>query len=133
MVTKYRFVAGRRGVLRLAGLTVLTGALSSCSLDVFDPDVVTPDDVSDPASLPIAITGVVGDWQAAHDGYARYSGMLVDEFISSGTFPTRVQVDARQIVQPTEKVQFGIGRNRKPRNARVGANTGNSATPALNR
>ncbi len=97
MVTKYRLVGGQRGVTRLAGLAVLAGALSSCGLDVVDPDVITPDDVSDPASLPIAITGVVGDWQLAHEGYARYSGMLVDEFISSGTFPTRVQVDARQM------------------------------------
>ena len=97
MVTKYRLVAGRRGVTRLAGLAVLAGALSSCTLDVFDPDVVTPDDISDPASLPIAITGVVGDWQLAHDGYARYSGMLVDEFISSGTLPARVQVDVRRM------------------------------------
>ena len=90
MLTKNR-LGRRRGGMRVTGIAVLAGALSSCSLDVFDPDVVTPDDVSDPASLPVAIAGVVGDWQLMHTAYARYTGMFVDEFISSGTFPTRVQ------------------------------------------
>ena len=87
----------RRGVARFAGITVLAAVLSSCSLEVNDPDVVTPEDVSDPASLPIAITGVVGDWAFAHGPYTRYAGLLVDDFMHAGTFPSRQQVDTRLV------------------------------------
>ena len=88
----------RRWPARVAGIAVLAGTLSSCNLDVFDPDIVTPEDVSDPASLPIAIAGVVGDFQLMFDDIARYTGMLTDEFILAGTFPTRVQVDTREML-----------------------------------
>jgi hypothetical protein len=81
----------------VAGVAALALALSSCSLDVFDPDVVSPDDVSDPASLPIAVTGAIGDLQFALDDYALYSGLFTDEFLLAGTFPTRQEVDERRI------------------------------------
>ncbi len=81
----------------LVGLAMLAVGLSSCSLDVFDPDVVSPEDVSDPASLPIAVTGAIGDLQFALDDYVLYSGLFTDEFILAGTFPTRQEVDERRI------------------------------------
>ena len=81
----------------VAGVAALALVLSSCSLDVFDPDVVSPDDVSDPASLPIAVTGAIGDLQFALDDYALYSGLFTDEFLLAGTFPTRQEVDERRI------------------------------------
>ncbi len=81
----------------VTGLMALALALSSCSLDVFDPDIVSPDDVSDPASLPIAVAGAIGDLQFAVDDYALYSGLFTDEFILAGTFPTRQEVDERRI------------------------------------
>ena len=65
----------------VTGLAAAVFALSSCSLDVFDPDIVSPEDVSDPASLPIAITGAIGDLQFSLDDYALYSGLFADEFI----------------------------------------------------
>lgn len=88
----------RRIAARAAGIAILAGTLGSCSLDVFDPDIIRPEDVSDPASLPIAIAGVVGDFQLSYDEYTRYTGMFTDEFILAGTFPTRVQVDERKIL-----------------------------------
>ena len=87
----------RPWITRAAGLAVLAGALTSCSLDVFDPTIVTPEDVADPSSIPVLITGLVGDFQLAMDDYVRYTGMFVDEFILSGTFPSRQQVDTRII------------------------------------
>ncbi|MEE8572921.1 MAG: hypothetical protein V3T20_06640 [Gemmatimonadota bacterium] len=80
------------------GIVLLAGTLSACNLEVFDPDIVTPEDVSDPASLPIAIAGVVGDFQLMFDTNARYTGLLTDEFILAGTFPTRLQVDTRDML-----------------------------------
>lgn len=98
----------RRWPARVAGIAVLAGTLSACNLDVFDPDIVTPDDVSDPASLPIAIAGVVGDFQLMYDNYARYSGLFVDEFILAGTFPTRVQIDERKILSDNSTLTGGL-------------------------
>jgi len=83
---------------KVAGIALLAGTLSSCNLEVFDPDIVQPEDVSDPASLPISIAGVVGDFQLMYDDIARYTGLLTDEFILAGTFPTRVQVDQRNML-----------------------------------
>ncbi len=83
---------------RAAGIVLLAGTLTACNLEVFDPDIVQPEDVSDPASLPIAIAGVVGDFQLMYDDIARYTGLLTDEFILAGTFPTRVQVDQRDML-----------------------------------
>jgi hypothetical protein len=82
---------------KVAGIVLLGGTLSSCNLEVFDPDIVQPEDVADPASLPIAIAGVVGDFQLMYDDYARTTGLLVDEFILSGTFPGRAQIDRREM------------------------------------
>ena len=87
----------RGGLARLAAIGVLAGGLTSCGLDVFDPDIVTPEDVADPASIPFAITGVVGDFQEALDNVVRKGGMFTDEFILSGTFPTRVELDTRRV------------------------------------
>lgn len=98
----------RGGLARLATIGVLAGGLTSCGLDVFDPDIVTPEDVADPASIPIAITGIVGDFQEAMDNYVRKSGMLTDEFILAGTFPTRVEVDQRLIKVDNATVTGGM-------------------------
>jgi hypothetical protein len=88
----------RPWLAKVAAIVLLGGTLSSCNLEVFDPDIVQPEDVSDPASLPIAIAGVVGDFQLMYDDVARYTGLLTDEFILAGTFPTRVQVDQRDML-----------------------------------
>lgn len=98
----------RGGLARLAAIGVLAGGLTSCSLEVFDPDIVTPEDVADPASIPIAITGLVGDFQEAMDNYVRKSGMLTDEFILAGTFPTRVQVDERKMLVDNATLTGGM-------------------------
>jgi len=82
---------------KVARIALLAGTLTACNLEVFDPDIVTPDDVSDPASLPLAIAGVAGDFQGMFDNVALYTGMLTDEFILAGTFPGRAQVDRREM------------------------------------
>ena len=100
---------GRPG--RLAVMGLVAGALTSCNLDVNDPDVVTPDDIAgDPASIPVVIAGLVGDFQNAFAGgsqnpigtsgagYVLYAGLFTDEFINAGTFPTRIEVDDRDIL-----------------------------------
>jgi len=88
----------RRGrAARLAACSVLGFSLSSCNLDVFDPDIITPESLGGPESIPVAIAGLVGDFQLAYDDYVLYAGLFTDEFILAGTFPTRQQVDFRTV------------------------------------
>lgn len=72
-------------------------ALGGCNLDVTDPDVVTPDQSTGPSAVQNNINGAIGSFQEAFDGYVRYSGLLTDEFILSGTFPAHEEVDEREI------------------------------------
>lgn len=70
---------------------------AACDLDVNDPDVVTPDQSAGPGGVRNQINGAIGSFQEAFDGYVRYSGLLADEFIASGTFPTHEEVDERRV------------------------------------
>jgi starch-binding outer membrane protein, SusD/RagB family len=89
---------------------VLAAMLAGCSteriLEVKDPDVVTPASLQSKETLPALINGALGSFENAYQGNGSvnessgqigYSGLLADEFISSGTFPTRHEVDQRQI------------------------------------
>lgn len=96
-MTTYLREQSSRG-LRLGALGLACALLASaCELDVSDPDVVTPDQSTGPSAVTNQINGAIGSFQEAFDGYVRYSGMLVDEFILSGTFPAHQEVDDRRI------------------------------------
>lgn len=87
-----------RGLFRAtAAAVVLLLPAIGCDLDVNDPDVVTPDQSAGPSGVRNNINGAIGSFQEAFDGHVRYSGMLVDEFILSGTFPAHLEVDERRI------------------------------------
>lgn len=95
MRTMYEFEALSSRVLAVAVGALL--AVTGCDLDVTDPDVVTPDQSTGPSAVRNNINGAVGAFQEAYDGYIRYSGLLVDEFIMAGTFPEHEEVDEREI------------------------------------
>ena len=84
-----------RWVLPVAAVAVIAGA---CELDVADPQVIQPGEIEGPAAVPTAINGVIGDLNNMTEHYALYSGLFTDEFILAGTFPTRVQVDERRVL-----------------------------------
>jgi hypothetical protein len=80
---------------------------TACDLDdlltVNDRDVVNPATLEDPAVLPVVIAGALGNFTNAFSGgesYLSVSGVLTDEFFSSGTFPTRTATDRREQFQP---------------------------------
>lgn len=108
----------------LLRLSLLAAALSlvplaGCNdpLRVTDPDILTPGQLSDPATLPTVRAGAIGDFSLAYtgdgsdgsggcgnvggigcvEGAIMYGGLLADEWINSETFPTRIEVDARRI------------------------------------
>src|SRR5690348_18228551 len=94
---------------RRATVTAAAILLSACSVDkvlqIPDPDVSRPTDVSGKAGLPTLLAAAVGDFQVAFagtgsggdEGLVNMTGLFTDEFTFTETFPTRVQVDRRAI------------------------------------
>ncbi len=94
----------------LVAAAFLIGA-SACDtdqlLEVIDPDLVTPDNVQGEKGASLFWAGALGQFSTAFSngtgaqshagGQALYSGMLSDEFILSGTFPSRNEVDRREM------------------------------------
>ena len=81
--------------------------LSACDnriLRVTAPDVVQPSALSSASALPTVTAAVYGDFDYAYagdagdnEGIILDSGLLGDEFHSSDTFETRIQMDQRAI------------------------------------
>jgi len=73
------------------------------------PDIIPPSALSDSAALATLRAGAIGDFDLAYtgdhpdgsggngEGVILYGGLLADEFVNSETFPTRIQVDSRNI------------------------------------
>lgn len=93
--------------LIVLGVALLVGA---CTVDkvlqVPDPDVSRPGDLTGVQALPTLLASAVGDFQVAFsgtggntglEGLTNLTGLFTDEFFFSETFPTRVQVDRRAI------------------------------------
>ena len=86
-------------------ITILAIGLAGCDtnklLEVNDPDLVTPDNVPPESSAELYWAGALGQFAEAFSsgtgGQILYAGMLADEFHLSGTFPTRNEVDRREM------------------------------------
>ncbi|MBW3554466.1 MAG: hypothetical protein KY466_13190, partial [Gemmatimonadetes bacterium] len=94
---------------RLAAVPVLVAilGLAGCDLgsllEVEDPDTVNPATLEDPALLPIVVAGANGNFASAFNGgdaWVSVTGVMSDEFFSSGTFPTRTATDRRAQMPP---------------------------------
>ena len=110
----------RRGApLLVAALALPLGACDLDSLlDVEDVDVATPESLQNPGAVPVVYAGVLSDFAVAYggsgstgggsngEGQVLLSGMLADEFIATGTFNTRIEVDRRDI--PTDPNALGV-------------------------
>ena len=90
----------RIALVRVAAATLLVTLFAACSSGGGLVDLVPEDETEDPSdmgSLATAITDVIDDFTLALDNYARYSGLLIDEFVLAGTFSGRREVDERAI------------------------------------
>ena len=81
----------------VAILLALGGAACDSLLEVDDPVNLTPDDLAGEAPVDLTINGVRGAFQEMMDNYVLHTGLLVDEFVASGTFPYRQEIDERTI------------------------------------
>lgn len=116
MLSRNRWIG--RGVTPLPRVALAVGVLAfplaGCDdlLVVTDPDIADPANFTDATALAAIQAGAIGDFAVAYSGEGQvlYSGLLGDEWISSGTFPTRVEVDIRNISEQNATLQ-GVTRN----------------------
>lgn len=113
---------GRRGRVTHSAIAAALLALSlgACDsrrvLEVTDPDVAKPGSLASVAALGVVHAGAIGDFQLgyggsdANEGMIQMSALLGDEYINSETFPTRIEVDQRQI-QEENSTMTGVFRN----------------------
>lgn len=109
------------GVLALALMLPVAGCDMDALLTVDDLDVATPESLKDPNAVPVVYAGALSDFSVAYggsgttgggsngEGQILLSGMLGDEFIATGTFNTRLEVDRRAI--PTVPGSPGVSDN----------------------
>ena len=80
--------------------------VAACSLDVTDPDIITPDNLQGASALPTIRAAAIGDFALSYsgsgadgsqgtEGITMMSGLLGDEWVNSETFPTRIEIDRR--------------------------------------
>ena len=106
-------------------ILVTAWGLTACDTDellnVVDPDIVTPNDVVGEKGAELYWAGAVGLFAGAYSsgggGQVVYSGMISDEFHLSGTFPTRNEVDRREMDDRNGTL---LGQYRTYHRARVG-------------
>jgi hypothetical protein len=106
--TSHALRAGNRrflpAALALVGLLVLPAVGCNDILEVSDPDIVTPDNLQDELGLQTLRNGALSNfneaWSAGgwnNGGVVMISGLMSDEWMHSGTFPTRRELDRREI------------------------------------
>src|SRR6059036_3372964 len=92
-----------------ASLSLLSAVLLplvGCDLNVSDPDVITPVNLTGASALPTIRAAAIGDFALSYagsgadgssgtEGIVTMGGLLGDEFINSETFPTRIEIDRR--------------------------------------
>ncbi len=87
-------------------VSMLALPLVACEgvLEVNDPDIVTPGNLEDELGLQTLRNGALSQftlaWSgggAVADNIVLHSGLLADEWVASGTYPTRQEVDQRSI------------------------------------
>jgi hypothetical protein len=99
--TMKRIHENRRGATPLTVLLLLAVILpiAGCEglLDVQDVDVTSQDNFVDETALPAIHASVLDEYVGIYENLVLYTGLLADEWMSSGTFPTRVEIDRRDI------------------------------------
>jgi len=106
-------------LLLLAAWLVPAGCTSVDEIvDVEDPDIVNPGDLQSPAGAVAAFTGGVGDFafaivgdNGATEGQILVGGLMTDEYMHSGTFPTRLEYERRSINQNSNATLTAVARN----------------------
>ena len=95
-------------MIRRASLAVLL--LVACSpeklLDVEDPDIIDPKNANSPSGAIALHAGAIGEFSFAivgdnggTEGQILVGGLMTDEYMHSGTFPTRLEYEQRKALE----------------------------------
>lgn len=91
-------------VLRAGGILLAFTLGCGDVLNLTDPDIIDPDNVNTPAGAVALHAGSVGEWSFAivgdnggQEGIILVGGLMSDEYMHSGTFPTRLEYEQRKI------------------------------------
>jgi hypothetical protein len=88
----------------LIGMLIVPLVACQDLLEVDDPDIVTPENLESDLGLETLRNGALSQFTLAWtgggaiaDNFVLHSGLMADEWIASGTYPTRQEVDQRSI------------------------------------
>lgn len=106
-------------VIRRASLLALV--LMACSpekiLDVQDPDIIDPKNANSPSGAIALHAGAIGEFSFAivgdnggTEGQILVGGLMTDEYMHSGTFPTRLEYEQRKALEDNGTLT-GVFRN----------------------
>lgn len=106
-------------MIRRATLAALV--LVACSpeklLDVTDPDIIDPKNANSPSGAIALHAGAIGEFSfaivgdnGANEGQILVGGLMTDEYMHSGTFPTRLEYEQRKALEDNGTLT-GIFRN----------------------
>ncbi len=106
-------------VIRRASLLALV--LMACSpekiLDVQDPDIIDPKNANSPSGAIALHAGAIGEFSFAivgdnggTEGQILVGGLMTDEYMHSGTFPTRLEYEQRKTLEDNGTLT-GVFRN----------------------
>lgn len=87
----------RRGGVVLAAAALLGIAACHNVLAVKDVDVTAEQNFVDATSIPALQASALGAFVTAYEDMILYTGVLADEWVISGTYPTRIEIDQRDI------------------------------------
>jgi hypothetical protein len=103
-VRRQRRLRWRRWASALALVPLAAACELGGILDVDDPDLLPPDRLTGPAGAAALRAGALGDFALALagdggvvEGQILVGGLLADEFVHSGTFPSRAEYDRRSV------------------------------------
>jgi hypothetical protein len=115
-----------RVAVRVVAVAALAAGFAACNTDklveVQQPDIIPPEALGTITALPANLAAAQADFQQAFggtsgiEGQVNYSGLLGDELINTETFPTRIEIDRRNIQDDnsnTEAVFRSLSRARQ--------------------
>jgi hypothetical protein len=102
-----------KGVRHALAGVLMALSVAACSVNDIvktkDPDIVTPEQLAGKAALPNGLAAAIGDFQQAFSGSSTlegqilYSGLLADEWYTTDTFGTRIEMDQRLIQENNQQ------------------------------
>lgn len=91
--------ARMRGVSTALALLVTVG-IAACDFDVEDPTAITEGDIAAEEAMSGLMVGAVSSYDGAYNRLVMFTGLIADEMIASGSWPTWHDTSKRGTIDP---------------------------------